>query len=227
MAVTCLDQYSYTALLRSLPDLSGDTREESSQKIVHKPIIPDAVGQRGQADLVDLQMVPDNGYKFILNYQYRLSKYVILRPLKTKTVAEVADCLVSIFFEHGPPSILHTDNGTEFSNKTLMARINELWKGTKIVHGRPRHPQDQASVERANGDFKNMLYARLRDVKKECSQWVSELPHVQYSKNTAFHSGINYTPFSVYFWVETSGPCCRFDTAQSDSVRSGDRGSTG
>ena len=54
-------------------------------------------------------------------------------------------------------------------------------------------------MERANGDFKNMLYAGLRDVKKECSQWVSELPHVQYSKNTAFHSGINCTPFSVYF----------------------------
>ena len=54
-------------------------------------------------------------------------------------------------------------------------------------------------MERANGDFKNMLYARLRDVKKECSQWVSELPHVQYSKNTAFHSGINCMPFSVYF----------------------------
>ena len=80
-----------------------------------------------------------------------------------------------------------------------MARINELWKGTKIVHGRPRHPQDQRSVERANGDFKNMLYARIRDVKKESSQWLSELPHVQYSKNTAFHSGINCTPFSVYF----------------------------
>ena len=41
---------------------------KSTQKIVHKPIIPDAVGQRGQADLVDLQMVSDNGYKFILNY---------------------------------------------------------------------------------------------------------------------------------------------------------------
>ena len=71
----------------------------------------------------------------------------------------MVDYPVSIFFEHGPPSILHTDNGMELSNKTLMASINELWKGTKIVHGRPRHPQDQGSVERANGDFKNMLYA--------------------------------------------------------------------
>ena len=47
-----------------------------------------------------------------------------------------------------------------------MARINELWKATKIVYDRPRHPQDQGSVERANGDFKNMLYTWLRDVKK-------------------------------------------------------------
>ena len=50
------------------------TRQEtrgrkSTHKIIHKPIIPDTVGQRGQADLVDLQMVPDGGYKYILNYQ--------------------------------------------------------------------------------------------------------------------------------------------------------------
>ena len=37
---------------------------KSTRKIVHKPIIPDTVGQRGQAELVDLQMVPDNGTEF-------------------------------------------------------------------------------------------------------------------------------------------------------------------
>ena len=51
-------------------------------------------------------------------------------------------------------------------------------------------------------------------MKKECSQWVSELPHVQYSKNTAFHSGINCTPFSVYFRRKPADLDCRFDTAQ-------------
>ena len=172
---------------------------KSTHKIIHKPIIPDTVGQRGQADLVNLQMVPDDGYKYILNYQDCFSKFVILRALKTKTAAEVADCLVNIFFEHGPPSLLQTDNGAEFSNKLLMARIKQLWTGTVIVHGRPRHPQDQGSVERANGDFKNMLYARLRDVKKEMNQWVGELPYVQYSKNNAYHSGIRTTPYRVHF----------------------------
>ena len=36
-------------------------------------------------------------------------------------------------------------------------------------------------------------------MKNECSQWASELPHVQYSKNAAFHSGINCTPLCAYF----------------------------
>ena len=93
---------------------------KSTHKIIHKPIIPDTIGQRGQADLVDLQMIPDDGYKYILNYQDCFSKFVILRSLKTKTAAEVADYLMNIFFEHDPSSLLQTDNGAEFSNKTLM-----------------------------------------------------------------------------------------------------------
>ena len=113
---------------------------KSTQKIIHKPIIPAGVGVRGQADLVDLQLSPDNGYKFILNYQDCISKFVVLRPLRSKTSDEVAQCLVHIFCEHGPPHILHTDNGAEFSNKTLLAILHRLWSSTRIVHGRPRHP---------------------------------------------------------------------------------------
>ena len=44
-----------------------------------------------------------------------------------------------------------------------------------------------------------MLYARLRDVKRELNQWVGELPYVQYSKNNAYHSGIRTTPYRVHF----------------------------
>ena len=91
---------------------------------------------------MDLLMVSDNGYKFILNYQDSLSKH-ILQPLKIKTTAGVTDCLVSIFFEHGPPIIVRTDSGMELFNKTLMLRINELSKDTRIVHYRTHHPQNQ------------------------------------------------------------------------------------
>ena len=61
--------------------------------------------------------------------------------------------------------------------------IKQLWTGTVIVHGRLRQLRDQGSVERANGDFKNVLYAGLKDVKKAINQWISELPYVEYTKN--------------------------------------------
>ena len=87
--------------------------KKSSHNIILKPIISETVGVRGHADLVDLQLFKDNGYKFILNYQ----------DCKTKTAVEVADCLMGIFFEHGPPSLLQTNDGAEFSNKTLWPRL--------------------------------------------------------------------------------------------------------
>ena len=135
-------------LLRLCPTCQAGKGRKSTLKMIHKPILPAGVGVRGQADLVDLQLCPDNGYKFILNYQDCFSKFVVLRPLKSKTADEVAQCLVHIFCEHGPPHILHTDNGTEFSNRTLIAILHRLWSSTRIVHGRPRHPEDQGSVER-------------------------------------------------------------------------------
>ena len=106
--------------------------------------------------------------------------------------------MLGIFCEHGPPHILHTDNGAEFSNKTLLAILHRQWSSTRIVHGRPRHPEDQGSVERANADFKNLLYARLKNENKEPNQWVGVLHHVQYSKNISHHRGINATPYSVH-----------------------------
>ena len=54
-------------------------------------------------------------------------------------------------------------------------------------------------MERANADFKNLLYDRLKDEDKEHNQWVGVLHHVQYSKNISYHRGINPTPYSVHF----------------------------
>ena len=137
-------------------------------------------------------------YQFILNCQVCFSKFVVLRLLRSKTADEVVQCLVHIFCEHGHPHILHTDNGAEFSNKTLLAILHMLWSSTSIVHVRPRHPEDQGSVERANADFKKLLYARLKDEIKEHNQWVSVLHYVQNSKNISHHRDINATPYSVH-----------------------------
>ena len=39
----------------------------------------------------------------------------------------------------------------------VVGRIKRLWPGCVIVRGRPRHPQTQGSIERANKDVEEML----------------------------------------------------------------------
>ncbi|GFT16576.1 KRAB-A domain-containing protein 2 [Trichonephila clavipes] len=66
-------------------------------------------------------------------YQDHLTKFVQLRPLKTKR-AEVACHVLSIFLPFGAPAILQSDNGREFSNQ-VMSEVCAMWKDVKIVHG--------------------------------------------------------------------------------------------
>lgn len=70
-----------------------------------------------------MQSEPDGEYKFILNYQDHLTKYVVLLPLKTKTAEEVADNILDIFCLFGAPNILHSDNGREFCNQVSSVTL--------------------------------------------------------------------------------------------------------
>ena len=66
-----------------------------------------------------------------------------------------------------------------------------------MVHGKPRHPQSQGSVERANGDIKDMLIAWMSD--NNTQDWSIGLRFVQNMKNSAYHSGIKRTPYKAMF----------------------------
>lgn len=70
--------------------------------------------------MIDLQSQADGDFKFILVYQDHLTKFVRLRPLKSKTAEEVAYHITDIFCELGAPTILQSDNGREFTNSVRI-----------------------------------------------------------------------------------------------------------
>ena len=78
-------------------------------------------------------------------YQDHLAKFIVLRPLRHKSAQEVVYFLMEIFCLLGAPHILQSDNGRD--GKRQMARL-------KIIHGKPKHPQLQGSVERVNREIK-------------------------------------------------------------------------
>ena len=93
-----------------------------------------------------------------------MCRFVWLRPIHRATAKEVIRQLILIFIDFGCPSILHTDNGSEFKNALmdqLDVRIappfNDVMRldfyevaNPSCVVGRSRSRPTESSVERAN-----------------------------------------------------------------------------
>ncbi|XP_063887764.1 KRAB-A domain-containing protein 2-like [Scylla paramamosain] len=171
----------------------------ATKGVTVKPILSNDYGSRAQVDLVDMQSCAKGKYKWIMVYQDHLTKYCILRPLTSKRAAEVAFQLMDVFLMFGAPQILQSDNGSEFT-ALVISELKLLWPDLLIVHGKPRHPQSQGSVERLNCDIKDMLISWLGD--NDTSDWPMGLRFVQFQKNTSYHSGIKQSPYKALFGVE-------------------------
>ncbi|XP_064099873.1 KRAB-A domain-containing protein 2-like isoform X3 [Macrobrachium nipponense] len=168
--------------------------------VVVRPILTKEFSSRGQVDLIDMQSMPSgSNKKWIMVYQDHLTKFCILRALKSKRAAEVAFHLLDIFLLFGAPVILQSDNGSEFTSQ-VITELKEVWPKLTLVHGKPCHPQSQGSVERANGDIKDMLVAWLAD--NDSQDWPTGIKFVQFQKNSALHSGIKCSPYSAMFGCE-------------------------
>jgi len=79
------------------------------------------------------------------------TKFCWLRPLKKKQYLDVANVLYEFMGTFGAPVILQSDNGKEFRN-SVVESLKILWQNLTIIHGRPRYPESQGSVERFKSD---------------------------------------------------------------------------
>lgn len=125
--------YDQIQLFLNLCEQCQQKRKGIKKGIVVKPIISPCFNSRCQIDLIDYQSQPDGEYKFTLVYQDHLTKFVVLRPLKSKTAHEVSIHVLDIFLLLGAPCILQSDNGKEFSNEIINSlKVGVLANITRI-----------------------------------------------------------------------------------------------
>ena len=164
-----------------------------------KPVESSGVWKQVQADLVSMEQMPstvgNTTYKYILSVIDVFSRFLILRPLTSKSSQEISDILTVIFAEHGAPERFQTDQGTEFSGcvTTLMAKLK-----VHIIRSRPYHPQSQGKDERSHRTWKDYLRHDLKDDPQ--TNWVVNLPVYMSLYNASPHRSIGLkTPFEVHF----------------------------
>ena len=100
--------------------------------IVIKPIRSSGMNSRGQIDLIDLQSQPHGSYKWILNYQVHLAKFLYLQPLERKSVVDATTTLLDIFLStNGAPNILQSDNGQKFCEQWAYKTVAQSEAGAR------------------------------------------------------------------------------------------------
>ncbi|CAF1564081.1 unnamed protein product [Didymodactylos carnosus] len=176
-------------------------RKPIKHPVVSKPIISLGVMTRLQIDLIDMRTRPDVisidvSYLWILNCIGHFSKFSWSYPLQSKSAVEVAQKLRALFFVFGPPRLLHSDNGAEFVANVIV-ELKVLFPDMCFVRGRPRHPQSQGCVERANGVLTVALGKWLVD--NNSSHRSGGLLPVVYRINTRVAAATKCTPYEVMF----------------------------
>jgi len=167
-------------------------RSNKPHKLVFEPVTTEHINKKGIVNLIDFQSTPDGKYKFILYYQDHNTKFLSLRPLKSKQAIELATNLLSIFLTFGAPEVLESEINREFISLVIV-ELKNLWPDCVLVYGQFRHPQILENIQ----DVENSLRAWM--VQNKSTKWSVGVQFVQFQKNCSHHLVIGKSPYKALF----------------------------
>lgn len=184
-----------------------DTKKHTKEKILlvnelHKPIrknfkrrrtIIRGIDELWQSDLAQMDMYAssNNNFKYILVVIDSFSKYVWVKPLKTKLAVEVTDAFKAILSCGRTPVHLQTDQGKEFFN----VHFNNLMKLYGVNHYNTYSCKKAAIAERVIRTIKERLFKYFS--LNGTYRWIDILSEIIKNYNHTKHSTINMKPCDV------------------------------
>jgi transposase InsO family protein len=163
-----------------------------AQQNVRQPILAKQPLQRIQIDLIDMSRFAgsNSGKHWALTAIDIFTKKGYAIPLADKTSARVSAAFEEHILEGGVPTVVMSDNGTEFRNHDFKEL--ERRHGFKQVFSSSYSPSSNGCVERFNKTLKMLI--RHHFVSKQTKNWINVLPLLLANYNSAIHSTTKFTP---------------------------------
>ena len=137
----------------------------------------------------------DAGNRYALTIQCDLSKYIITKAIPNKQADTLAKAFVESFvLIYGTPSIIRTDQGTEYKNE-IFNKIAELLQ-MKHSLSTPYHPQTIGSLERNHRCLNEYIRQFINEFQSDWDNW---LPYYSFCYNTTPRPDFHYTPYELIF----------------------------
>ena len=185
--------------------------------------VPDTIGSSISMDFVTKLPRTARGHTGFLTVVDRLSKYVVLVPVKTRldhsqalardsneydSTGDIpaAEVTFQLLFDHwikhfGVPQSIVSDRDTQFMSKFWQA-AHAAW-GTKLLMTTAYHPEGDGQTERMHRTIEEVLRTLTVD---EQQQWDKWLTHAAIAINTALSATTKQTPHFAVFGAEMRTP---------------------
>lgn len=152
--------------------------------------------------------------RYALTIQCDLSKYIIVKPIKDKQASTIAKAFIeSCILVYGTPSIIRTDQGTEYKNE-IFNKISEMLQYTHTF-STPYHPQTIGNLERNHRCLNEYVRQFINESHTDWDDW---LPYYSFCYNTTPHSDLPYSPFELVFGKIASIPTNIIKTKQVEPI---------
>ena len=187
--------------IREIKDYVQSCERCQQNKSPHKynvaplePLRPSRPNELITTDIMGKLPKSVSGSHYLLVVIDHFTKWVELFPMVRITAADVASKLMLVFYRHGIPDTILSDQGSNYQSQ-LLAEIYELLDVHK-VRTSPYHPQCDGITERFNRTIQSMLTSFVNDNQKN---WCTLLPSLAFAYNTAVHSSTKATPFELMY----------------------------
>ena len=197
-------RYIHTYLTNNPRALNIRMGKADLTKTPVKSFRPEYPFQDWQMDLIDYsKLYKDNKhFKYILVIIDIFTKFVYLFPLKHKgtsqdernTINDIPMLLNKLFLSGDVPDTLHSDQGTEFRNRSVNDVCVEF--GVRQIFGNAYSPQTQGFVENKNKQIKALINSYF--IKYGKPTWYYILDRIAYTINNSKHFVTGYTPMQLH-----------------------------
>jgi hypothetical protein len=144
-----------------------------------------------------------NKHEYLLVLRCRLTKFIIIIPIKNKEAETVREKLKEQFLTFGFPRKLVTDRGREFSIKKLGALLKEKRSDAQHKRISTANPRSNGEAENAMRYIKDIL---VYYTGKYQDDWDKNIKEVQYIMNNYVSEATGYSPNFLMFGRELPYP---------------------
>ncbi|GFT12852.1 retrovirus-related Pol polyprotein from transposon opus [Trichonephila clavipes] len=148
-----------------------------------------------------IQPPSGRGHKYVLCMMDQHTRWPEAVPLRSLTAKTACDSLLQICSRTGIPSIIASDQGTNFKSALTQEFTKRI--GSSPRFSCPGYPASNGLVERWNKVLKDMIHHVIRE---DPRSWDRQLPFLLFAYREVPNTTTGVSPFRLLYGREARGP---------------------